>query len=124
MIEVILTLVPVLLMVLLSLGIVPMLIWMERRGASMVQNRLGPNRCNIKGYRLGGVVQSIADVMKLLWKEDYYPAHIKNKFILLLAPAIVFGAAFLTFAVIPFADAVVVEGKTYVMQALPTELGM
>lgn len=118
------TIVPILLMLLLSVGIVPILIWMERRIASMVQNRLGPNRCNIKGYRLGGIVQSIADVIKLLFKEDFCPQHIRSRFLFLIAPAIVFIASFLTFAVIPFADTITIGENRYAMQALPTELGI
>lgn len=118
------TIVPILLMLLLTVGIVPILIWMERRIASMVQNRLGPNRCNIKGFRLGGIVQSIADVIKLLFKEDYYPKHIRNRFLFLIAPSIVFIASFLTFAVIPFADTLTIGEHRYAMQALPTKLGI
>lgn len=121
---VIMTLIPVLLMFILSLGLIPILIWMERRVSAMIQHRKGPNRCNIKGVRLGGIIQSIADVIKLLFKEEFYPGHIKNRFIYLLAPAIVFVAAFLTFAVVPFADAIIIGGKSYVMQALPIELGI
>ncbi len=118
------TLVPIIIMILLSLATIPLLIWMERRVSALIQNRKGPNRCNIKGIRLGGIVQSVADMIKLLFKEEFYPAHIKNRFIYLLAPSIVFIAAFLTFAVIPFADTVVLGEKRYVMQALPVELGM
>lgn len=121
---IVMTLIPILLMVILSLGLIPLFIWMERRVSAMIQDRKGPNRCNIKGVRLGGIVQSIADVIKLLFKEEFYPGHIKNKFIYLLAPAIVFIAAFLTFSVIPFADTIVIDGKSYVFQALPIELGI
>ncbi len=118
------TTLPILIMLLLSLGIVPILIWMERRIASMVQHRLGPNRCNIGGFRLGGIVQSIADVIKLLFKEDFYPSHIQNRFLYLISPAIVFIASFLTFAVIPFADVIPMGHNHYAMQALPTSLGI
>ena len=121
---IIMTLVPVILMFVLTLGLIPILIWMERRVSAMIQNRKGPNRCNIKGIRLGGIIQSIADVIKLVFKEEFYPGHIKNRFIYLLAPGIVFVAAFLTFAVVPFADTIIIGDKSYVMQALPIELGI
>ena len=122
--NIIMTLIPIILMVILSLGLIPLFIWMERRISAMIQHRKGPNRCNIGGVRLGGVVQSIADVIKLLFKEEFYPGHITNRFIYLLAPAIVFIAAFLTFSVIPFADDIVLGQEHYVMQALPIELGI
>ncbi len=121
---IIMTIIPILLMVILSLGLIPLFIWMERRISAMIQHRKGPNRCNIKGIRLGGIIQSIADVIKLVFKEEFYPGHIKSQFLYLLAPAIVFFAAFLTFAVIPFADNVILGDKTYAMQALPVELGI
>lgn len=122
--SIIMTLIPVVLMLVLSLGLIPILIWMERRVSAMIQHRKGPNRCNIKGVRLGGIIQSIADVIKLVFKEEFYPGHIKNRFIYLLAPGIVFVAAFLTFAVVPFADVVVIGDEHFVMQALPIELGI
>ena len=118
------TLIPVLLMTLFSLGVIPLLIWMERRISALIQNRLGPNRCNIAGIRLGGIIQSIADVIKLLFKEEFYPAHIKQKFLYVLAPSIVFMAAFLSFAVIPFADVLQINHQSYTMQALPINLGI
>ncbi len=120
----VMTIIPILLMVILSLGLIPLFIWMERRVSAMIQHRKGPNRCNIGGVRMGGVVQSIADVIKLLFKEEFYPGHITNRFIYLLAPAIVFIAAFLTFSVIPFADNVILGEQSYAMQALPIELGI
>lgn len=121
---IIMTLLPIILMFVLSLGLIPILIWMERRVSAMIQHRKGPNRCNIKGIRLGGIIQSIADVIKLVFKEEFYPGHIKNRFIYLLAPGIVFVAAFLTFAVLPFADDIVIGDQSYAMQALPIELGI
>lgn len=115
---------PIILTLVLSLGTVPMLVWLERRVAALIQNRLGPNRCNIKGMRLGGLIQPIADMIKLLFKEEFYPKHIKHKFYYLLAPALVFGASFLSFMVIPYADDITLDKYTYHIQALPVELGV
>lgn len=109
--------------ILFSLGAAPILVWMERRVAGFIQDRLGPNRCNIGGVRLGGLIQSFADMIKLVFKEDYKPGSIKNKFLFSFAPVIVFACAYLTFMVIPFADDLEVGGKTLMMQALPLHLG-
>jgi NADH-quinone oxidoreductase subunit H len=109
---------------LLSLAIVPILVWMERRVAGFIQDRLGPNRCNIGGVRLGGLIQSFADMLKLVFKEDYTPESIKEKFFFMIAPVIVFATAYLTFMVIPFADDLELGGKTFIMQALPIDLGI
>ncbi len=117
-------LIPLVLTLLYSLASVPILVWMERRIAALIQDRLGPNRCHIKGIRLGGIIQSVADMMKLVFKEEFLPSHIKNKFYYLVAPSIAFMSAFLTFMVIPYADNITINDKTYHMQALPTELGV
>jgi len=109
---------------LLSLGSVPILVWMERRVAAFIQDRLGPNRSNIFGFRIGGIVQSFADMLKLIVKEEFYPKHIKFKFYYMLAPAIVFGASYLTFAVIPFSNTLLTDKGLSVVQLLPIELGV
>jgi NADH-quinone oxidoreductase subunit H len=109
---------------LLSLGGAPILVWMERRIAGLIQDRPGPNRCHIGGVRLFGIVQSLADVFKLVFKEDFKPLHVKESTLYTLAPVIVFVCAFLTFMVMPLADDLVIEGKSYIMQALPIEFGL
>lgn len=110
---------------LLALLTIPVLVWLERRIASLVQDRLGPNRTNIFGFRLGGVVQSFADVVKLLLKEEYYPSHIKmGRWLFMLAPVITFSAALLAFMVIPFADTLQIDGESLRVQALPVDFGV
>lgn len=118
------TLANILIALTLSLGGAPILVWMERRVAGLIQDRPGPNRCHIAGFRLGGLVQSIADMLKLAFKEDFTPGHIKQKFYFTLAPAIVFICAFLTFMVMPVADTLYIDSKAYIMQALPIEFGV
>lgn len=119
-----LILLPLVLTILFSLASVPILVWMERRIAALIQDRLGPNRCHINGIRLGGIIQSVADMMKLVFKDEFLPSHIKNKFYYMVAPSIAFVSAFLTFTVIPYADNITIADKTYYMQALPTDLGV
>lgn len=108
---------------LFSLGAAPILVWMERRVAGFIQDRLGPNRCHIAGIRLGGLVQSFADMVKLVFKEDYRPRSISHKLLFSFAPVIVFVCAYLTFMVIPFADDLHVNNQSYMMQALPLNFG-
>jgi len=110
---------------LLALLTIPVLVWLERRIASLVQDRLGPNRTNVFGFRLAGVVQSFADVVKLLLKEEYYPSHIKTgRWLFMLAPVITFSAALLAFMAIPFADTILVDGEALRVQALPIDYGV
>ncbi|WP_321312325.1 complex I subunit 1 family protein [Halarcobacter sp.] len=114
----------ILLAKILSVGTTPIMVWWERRVAGFMQDRTGPNRADIGGIRLGGLIQAIADMLKLVFKEDFTPAHIKYKFLYTIAPAIVFICSFLTMAVIPFADNLVVDGENFMMQAIPTQLGI
>lgn len=78
-------------------GIVAYLVYMERKVLAFMQARLGP-------MRVGpwGLLQPIADGLKLLLKEDVIPAG-ADEWLFLLAPAISIFAAFTVFAVIPFA---------------------
>jgi len=115
---------PIILTVLFTLVTIPLLVWMERRVAALIQDRLGPNRCNIKGIRLGGIVQPFADMLKLLFKEEFYPKHVKQRIYYILAPGIVFASSFLSFMVIPYADTITLNDYTYQIQALPIELGV
>jgi NADH-quinone oxidoreductase subunit H len=123
-VSVIVIIVNILLAVKLAVGTTPILVWWERRVAGFIQDRTGPNRCHIGGFRLGGLIQSIADMLKLVFKEDFTPSHIKYKFLFSAAPAIVFFCSLITFAVIPFADVLVIDGQSHMMQALPIQLGI
>jgi len=78
-------------------------VWLERRGAAFIQDRVGPNRIPIFGLRNAGLLQPIADAVKLLIKEDFIPAK-ADRFLFFLAPALAMIPALLTFAVIPFGD--------------------
>jgi NADH-quinone oxidoreductase subunit H len=123
--SILITLGSIILGALLALLMIPVLVWLERRIAGLIQDRLGPNRTNLFGFRLGGVIQSFADVIKLVFKEEYYPGHIKTgKWLYILAPAITFSAALLAFMVIPFADTLHVNGESLRIQPLPVEYGI
>lgn len=77
-----------------------MLIWVERRLLSLWQERLGPNRVGPFG-----LLQVVADMIKIFTKEDWVPPF-ADKFSFVLAPAIIMVAILLSFAVIPFAPGV------------------
>jgi len=84
-------------------------VYAERRVSAMIQDRLGPNRVGIPLTLLGfkkdipffGLLQPIADAVKLLLKEDFTPAHV-NKFYYWLAPACAMAPSMMALAVIPF----------------------
>lgn len=91
-------------MLALILGLLPAMIWAERKGAAYMQDRIGPNRASIGGvFRLAGLVHPLADVLKLVFKEDIIPAGV-NRVFYHIAPFLVMVVALSTFAVIPFGD--------------------
>lgn len=85
------------------LNFIPLLIWMERKGAAYFQDRRGPNRASIFGVRLGGMIHNLADVIKLITKEEFFPAG-ANRFYFVLAPFLTLFIYTVTTAVIPFGD--------------------
>jgi len=97
---------------LIFLVILPMVsytVYAERRVSAMIQDRVGPNRVGLPmtlfGFRKDipfyGLVQPIADAIKLLLKEDFTPAHV-NKLYFWLAPACAMAPSMMALAVIPF----------------------
>ncbi|MBI2092896.1 MAG: NADH-quinone oxidoreductase subunit H [Deltaproteobacteria bacterium] len=105
------------------LTLIPVLIWWERKGAAYIQDRRGPNRANIFGIRLGGLIHNIADVFKLLFKEDIIPQQ-AHKLIYLIAPIIVMGVAVSTLAVIPFTAPVKLGDFVIKMQIADLNVGI
>jgi NADH-quinone oxidoreductase subunit H len=72
------------------------LVLLERKVAAWVQDRIGPNRVGPFG-----LLQPIADGVKLLLKEDIIPSHV-DKLFFMIAPAIAVATATFAFAVVPF----------------------
>ena len=105
------------------LGMVPVLIWAERKGSAFIQDRIGPNRARILGIRMGGFIHNFADVIKLLTKEDIVPANV-HRLYFIMAPAIVMAVALLTFAVIPFADTIELWGRIIPLQVADLNVGI
>jgi NADH-quinone oxidoreductase subunit H len=85
-----------------NLLIVLFLIWFERKVVARLQDRIGPNRV---GGRFG-LLQSVADAMKLLTKEDIIPAG-ADRLAFNLAPVLAVIAALLVWAVVPFGPGVI-----------------
>ncbi|MBW2434344.1 MAG: NADH-quinone oxidoreductase subunit NuoH [Deltaproteobacteria bacterium] len=81
------------------------LVWVERKFLARLQIRYGPNRAGKYG-----LLQPIADSIKMLIKEDIVPAA-ADRFIFLLAPAVVATTALMMFAVVPFGSYVTLWGR-------------
>ncbi len=101
------TVLEMLFIVLVMLGaFLPLMTWVERKQAAIMQDRIGANRADIFGIRALGLLHPAADVLKLLSKEDVVPTG-ASRVLHLLAPIIALVPAIITLAVIPC-------GATYV----------
>jgi NADH-quinone oxidoreductase subunit H len=87
------------------LSTAPVMLWVERRGSALMQDRRGPNRVGPLG-----ILQGIADAVKFLFKEDIVPAG-ADKPLYLMAPMLALIPALTTFVVIPFGPVVEVGGR-------------
>ena len=101
-IELILDVIGVVVVSTFCLLIVIFLIWLERKVIARIQDRVGPNRV---GGRYG-LLQTVADVLKLLTKEDIMPSG-ADFWAYNLAPLLTVIAALLMWAVMPFAPGVI-----------------
>src|SRR5689334_8348100 len=79
------------------------LIWLERRLLALWQDRYGPNRVGPFG-----LLQVLADMIKIFFKEDWIPPF-ADKSVFVIAPAIIFVTVLLSFAVLPVAPGIIVS---------------
>jgi NADH-quinone oxidoreductase subunit H len=85
-------------------AVAPLMVWVERRVCAFIQDRVGPNRVGPLG-----LLQTLADGIKLLLKEDLRPREVRPYFFI-LAPILSVIPATLAFAVIPFGPATTLGG--------------
>ncbi len=108
------------------LNLAAMLLWIERKGSALIQNRVGANRANILGimpFNLGFVNTLIADPMKLFTKEEFVPDG-ADKFVHAIAPFLALFPAVVTMVAVPFGDSVELYGRTIELQAVRLDVGV
>jgi NADH-quinone oxidoreductase subunit H len=91
----IIVLVKVLVVFVVGLLATMLMVWFERKAIAGMQNRIGPNKTGPFG-----ILQTLADGIKLFFKEDLFPSR-ADRFVFALAPFLSFVPAFLAFAIIP-----------------------
>jgi NADH-quinone oxidoreductase subunit H len=102
----------------LLINVAPVMLWVERRGSALMQDRPGPNR-------LGplGLFQGLADAVKFMFKEDVTPAQ-ADKFLFLAAPVLALIPGITTFAVIPWGPDLMVGGRTIPLLVADVDAGV
>jgi NADH-quinone oxidoreductase subunit H len=88
-------------------AIAPVITWIERKQSAVMQDRIGANRAEIFGIKALGLIHPLADVIKMITKEDTMPTG-AHRFVHLISPFIAVTPAMISFAVIPY-------GGTYEM---------
>ena len=94
------------------------LVWVERKFLARLQIRYGPNRAGTFG-----LLQPIADIVKLIAKEDTVPDGADRAFFL-IAPAIVATTAFLMFSVVPFGGDITLLGHKIPLVVTDLNIGL
>ena len=94
------------------------LVWVERKVAADMQTRMGPMRAGPRG-----ILITLADGLKLLFKEGITPA-LADRPVFLAAPVIAMLPAFLSFAVIPFGTGVTLFGRHVPFQIADLNVGI
>ena len=100
------------------MGAVTMMIWFERKAISDMQSRIGPDRAGP-----WGILQSLADGIKLFFKEDLIPEQ-ADSFVFKLAPYLSVVPALIVFTVVPVGGVVTVAGHTFELQIADPPIGI
>jgi NADH-quinone oxidoreductase subunit H len=111
-------LVLILVVVMGSLGVAMYTTFAERKVAAILQDRRGPNRAGPFG-----ILQPLADGMKLFFKEEIIP-NFSSKFLFVLGPGLAMITAIMTSAVVPWGNNVEFFGRTISLQIADVNIGI
>jgi NADH-quinone oxidoreductase subunit H len=100
------------------MGSVTLMIWFERKAISDMQSRIGPQR-----WGPFGILQTLADGIKLFFKEDLIPAE-ADKFVFKLAPYLALVPAIITFAIVPVGGTLHIAGHVVMLQIANPPMGI
>jgi NADH-quinone oxidoreductase subunit H len=103
---------------LLMVQMVPVLVWLERRGSGFIQNRFGPNRVGPLG-----LMQLLADAVKFLTKEEFVP-QAATKLLFYAAPVFALLPGTLAFSAIPMATPIKWGEYTFAVQGYDIGVGI
>ncbi len=96
---------------------------MERKVMAWIQMRVGPNRVGLGKFRLWGLMQPLADGLKMIFKEDIIPLQ-ANQWLYVLAPALSLIPALMTFIVIPYGSQITLFNHTIELHVTSMNVGL
>ncbi|MEY2636887.1 MAG: hypothetical protein RLZZ197_1363 [Bacteroidota bacterium] len=103
---------------LITLGVAAYSTYFERKIAAFMQDRIGPDRAGPFG-----ILQPLADAVKMFMKEDFIPAN-SNKWLFIMGPCLSMLTALMTSAVVPFGDTLTLGGVTFDLQGIDVNIGI
>lgn len=116
--EITINLVKTVLVFLMMVQLVPILVWVERRGSAFIQNRFGPNRIGPLG-----LLQLLADAVKFLTKEDFVPDK-GNKYLFYAAPIFALIPASIAYMAIPMSTPLIIGDSKFLIQGFEINVGI
>ena len=103
---------------LITLGVAAYSTYFERKIAAFMQDRIGPDRAGPFG-----ILQPLADAVKMFMKEDFIPAN-SNKWLFIMGPCLSMLTALMTSAVVPFGDTITIADVTFDLQGIDVNIGI
>ncbi len=100
------------------MGAVTLMIWFERKAISDMQSRIGPQR-----WGPFGILQTLADGIKLFFKEDLIPAE-ADRFVFKLAPYLMLVPALVTFSIVPLGGTLTIAEHPVMLQIANPPMGI
>jgi NADH-quinone oxidoreductase subunit H len=101
----------------------PIMTWVERKQSALMQDRIGANRADILGIRAIGLIHPIADVLKMLTKEDTMPVG-AHRVLHFMCPFITATPAMISFAVIPYGGTYSAWGSQFSLVVADLDYGL
>jgi len=111
-------LVKVVVVVVALLATVAYAVWLERKVVARIQSRWGP--CRVGPH---GLLQPVADALKIFFKEDLVPSEV-DRIVFWLAPFLAFTLALVSISVIPFGTSITISGHTIPFQITDLNVGL
>jgi NADH-quinone oxidoreductase subunit H len=118
MVFIVITLIKIAILIVVLLTVVAYMTWVERKVLAHVQVRMGPSRVGPHG-----LLQPLADGIKLITKEGVMPPHV-NSFFFVLAPFLALSMSLVSISVIPFGTQVTIGPYTTAMQLTDVNVGL